>query len=168
VSSTMVEGWQGTMPPSPFSKRAASDGSEAAVHARTGTGSAPLHGDPGGATLASSEPLSVPPPGAALPDSRMPPPPLPPSGETSIGAHLDRATYAEAAARAGTAGARQQSTLPKVRDSGLGTSTATGTILEESLRMMRDSANCTMTLCVQWNVLKLPCMTDVCWMSGRR
>ena len=98
--------------------------------------------------LTSSELLSVPPPGSGPlgprvqpPSPPPPPPPPPPSDESSTGARSARATYAEAAARAGITGARPRSAAPRVRDSGLGTSAAVETILEELLRMMRDSAS---------------------------
>ena len=141
ASSTMMEGWHGTVPPSPFSERAASDGSEAAVQVRTGTSSAPQQGDSGGVVLTSPELLSVTPPGSGPPGPRVQPPPPPPSDETSAGARTASATYAEAAAGAGITGSRPRSAAPRVRDSGLGTSAAVETILEESLQMMRESAS---------------------------
>src|SRR5450830_2129089 len=134
----MVEGWQGAMPPSPHFEDTLFVGANAAVQVEGSPDLRPRREDPGGGTHASPEPLGKPPLGAVNYGASAPPPP---SDEASRSAHRDRVANSDAASAASEPYRRKTGAIPKVRDSGLGTSAAaSGSILEESLRMVQDSA----------------------------
>src|SRR5450830_1057778 len=134
----MVEGWQGAMPPSPHFEDALFVGANAAAQVEGSPDLRPRREDPGGGTHASQEPLGEPPLGAVNYSASAPPPPL---DEASRSAHRDRVAKSDAASAASEHYRRKTGAIPKVRDSGLGTSAAASiSILEESLRMVQDSA----------------------------
>src|SRR5450830_1704243 len=138
ASSTMVEGWQGAMPPSPHFEATLVVGADAAAQVEGSPDLRPRREDPGGGTHASPEPLGEPPLGAVNYGASAPPPP---PVEPSRGAQRDRMARREAARTASEPYGRRTGTIPKVRDSGLGTSAAASiSILDESLRMVEDSA----------------------------
>src|SRR5450830_734744 len=138
ASSTVVEGWQGAMPPSPFFEDILFEGTEAAAQVEGSPDLRPRREDPGGGMHASQEPLGEPPLGAVNYGASAPPPP---SDEASMSAHHDRVVKSDAARAASEPHGRRTGTIPKVRVSGLGTSAAASiSILEESLRMVEDSA----------------------------
>src|SRR5450830_149577 len=134
----MVEGWQGAMPPSPHFEDTLFVGANAAVQVEGSPDLRPQREDPGGGTHASPELLGEPPLGAVNYGASAPPPP---SDEASRSAHRDRVANSDAARAASEPYRRKTGAIPKVRDSGLWTSAAaSGSILEESLRMVQDSA----------------------------
>src|SRR5450830_1413430 len=138
ASSTVVEGWQGVMPPSPIFEDTLFEGTEAAAQVEGSPDLRPRREDPGGGTHASQEPLGKPPLGAVNYSASAPPPPL---DEASSSAHRDRVAKSDAASAASEPYRQKTGAIPKVRDSGLGTSAAASmSILEESLRMVQDSA----------------------------
>src|SRR5450830_396102 len=138
ASSTMVEGWQGAMPPSPHFEDTLFVGASAAAQVEGSPDLRPRREDPGGGTHASQEPLGEPPLGAVNYSASAPPPP---SDEASRSAHRDRVAKSDAAKAASEPHRQKTGAIPKVRDSGLGTSAAASiSILEESLRMVQDSA----------------------------
>src|SRR5450830_1128374 len=136
ASSTMVEGWQGAMPLSPHFEATLVGGANAAAQVEGSPDLRPRREDPGGGTHASPEPLGEPPLGTVNYGASAPPPPV----EPSRSAQRDRVARREAARTASEPYGRRTGTIPKVRDSGLGTSIAASTsILDESLRMVEDS-----------------------------
>src|SRR5450830_1196180 len=138
ASSTMVEGWQGAMPLSPHFEATLVGGANAAAQVEGSPDLRPRREDPGGGTHASPEPLGEPPLGTVNYGASAPPPP---PVEPSRNAQRDRVARREAARTASEPYGRRTGTIPKVRDSGLGTSAAASiSILDESLRMVEDSA----------------------------
>src|SRR5450830_547977 len=110
ASSTVVEGWQGVMPPSPFFEDTLFEGTEAAAQVEGSPDLRPRREDPGGGTHASQESLGGPPLGAVNYGASAPP-----SNEASRSAHRDRVAKSDAASAASEPYRRQTGAIPKVR-----------------------------------------------------
>jgi hypothetical protein len=99
------------------------------------TGLDPQYEDPGGGIVASAGALDEPPPeAAAAVYSKIPVPDEARDGAQPGGMVSNYATAAAAALEN-----HQSDTRPKVRDSGLGTSAVSESVLEVSMRLMRDN-----------------------------
>src|SRR5450830_352002 len=140
ASSTRNDGRPGGIPPSPFQEGNSSEssGREAVLGAgrpSSGPDVDPPCEDPGGGITAPTGALDGPPPVAvAVIPSAVPIP-----GEAHGGARPG-GTRSDAAAIAASAVDKcQPGTIPKVRDSGLGTSRVSESVLEVSMRLMRDN-----------------------------
>src|SRR5450830_1477837 len=137
ASSTVVEGWQGAMPPSPFFEDTLFEGTEAAAQVEGSPDLRSRREDPGGGTHASQEPLGEPPLGAVNYGASAPPPP---SDEPSMSAQRDRVARSDAAEAASEPHGRRTGSMPRVSDDDLWAPTiASMSILQESLRMAQDS-----------------------------
>src|SRR5450830_359125 len=140
ASSTRNDGRPGGIPPSPFQEGNSSEssGREAVLGAgRPSSGPAvdPPSEDPGGGITAPTGALDGPPPVAAA----VIPSAVPIPGEAHGGAQLGGTVSNAAAAAAAAVDKSQTGTIPKVRDSGLGTSRVSESVLEISMRLMREN-----------------------------